>query len=148
MKKTTISRRSFLKAAGLAAAAASLALTGCSSEGASSAAGSGAAGGAVYKVGIVNYVDDASLNQIVASLEARLDEAGAERGVTFNYADYYANAQADQSNLNQIGADLVADGVRHRGGGHPLRLHHAGRCGGYRHPGHLLGGDRPGGGRL
>ena len=111
MKKTTISRRSFLKAAGLAAAAASLALTGCSSEGASSAAGSGAAGGAVYKVGIVNYVDDASLNQIVASLEARLDEAGAERGVTFNYADYYANAQADQSNLNQIGADLVADGV-------------------------------------
>ena len=111
MKKTTISRRSFLKAAGLAAAAASLALTGCSSEGASSAAGSGAAGGAVYKVGIVNYVDDASLNQIVASLEARLDEAGAERGVTFNYADYYSNAQADQSNLNQIGADLVADGV-------------------------------------
>ena len=80
MKKTTISRRSFLKAAGLAAAAASLALTGCSSEGAYSAAGSSAAGGAVYKVGIVNYVDDASLNQIVASLEARLDEAGAERG--------------------------------------------------------------------
>ena len=28
-----------------------------------------------------------------------------------NYADYYANAQADQSNLNQIGADLVADQV-------------------------------------
>ena len=110
MKKTTISRRSFLKAAGLAAAAASLALTGCSSA-SSAASGGSAAGGAVYKVGIVNYVDDASLNQIVASLEARLDEAGAERGVTFNYADYYANAQADQSNLNQIGADLVADGV-------------------------------------
>jgi len=34
-----------------------------------------------------------------------------EKGVTFDYADYYANAQADQTNLNQIGADLVADGV-------------------------------------
>ena len=63
------------------------------------------------KVGIVNYVDHASLNQIVASVEERLDEVGKEKGVTFDYADYYANAQADQTNLNQIGADLVADGV-------------------------------------
>ena len=44
-------------------------------------------------------------------VESRLDELGAEKGVTFDYADYYANAQADQSNLNQIGADLVGDGV-------------------------------------
>ena len=64
-----------------------------------------------FKVGICNYVDDASLNQIVASVESRLDKVGAEKGVTFDYADYYANAQADQSNLNQIGADLVADQV-------------------------------------
>lgn len=120
-----ISRRSFLKAAALSAAAVSaLALTGCgsssSSEAASSAASSAAASseaasaaasGAEFKVGIVNYVDDASLNQIVAAVEAQLDAVGAERGVTFNYADYYSNAQADQSNLNQIGADLVADGV-------------------------------------
>ena len=116
MKHTEmISRRSFLQAAALTAACSALALTGCgsSSSAASSAAGTASAqeGAAVYKVGIVNYVDDASLNQIVASLEARLDEVGAERGVTFNYADYYANAQADQSNLNQIGADLVADEV-------------------------------------
>ena len=112
-----ISRRNFLQAAALSAAALSaMALTGCGSSdsgtASSAAAGSGAAsGGATYKVGIVNYVDDASLNQIVASVEARLDEVGAERGVTFNYADYYSNAQADQSNLNQIGADLVADDV-------------------------------------
>ena len=112
-----ISRRNFLQAAALSAAALSaMALTGCGSSGSgtasSAAAGSGAAsGGTTYKVGIVNYVDDASLNQIVASVEARLDEVGAERGVTFNYADYYSNAQADQSNLNQIGADLVADDV-------------------------------------
>ena len=44
-------------------------------------------------------------------MESRLDKLGAEKGVTFDYADYYANAQADQSNLNQIGADLVGDGV-------------------------------------
>ena len=79
-----ISRRSFLQAAASAAALSALALTGCSSSsGASSAAGgssAASASGTVYKVGIVNYVDDASLNQIVASVEARLDEVGAERG--------------------------------------------------------------------
>lgn len=81
MKHTEmISRRSFLQAAALTAACSALALTGCgsSSSAASSAAGAASAqeGAAVYKVGIVNYVDDASLNQIVASLEARLDEGG------------------------------------------------------------------------
>ena len=117
-----ISRRSFLKAAAAAAVVSALGLTGCGSSGssaaasgtASSAAGSAAAAseaGQTFKVGIVNYGDHASLNQIVASVESRLDEVGAEKGVTFDYADYYANAQADQSNLNQIGADLVADQV-------------------------------------
>ena len=118
-----ISRRSFIKAAMAAAAVSSLALTGCSSSStASSAASSTAASseaasaaaseaGQTFKVGIVNYVDHASLNQIVESVESRLDEIGKEKGVTFDYADYYANAQADQSNLNQIGADLVADDV-------------------------------------
>ena len=115
-----ISRRSFLKATAAAAVVSALGLTGCGSSGssaaasstASSAAGSAAAAseaGQTFKVGIVNYVDHASLNQIVASVESRLDKVGAEKGVTFDYADYYANAQADQSNLNQIGADLVAD---------------------------------------
>lgn len=109
-KMNKISRRSFLKAAAYSAAALSaLALTGCS--GSASDAGSAGASEGGFKVGIVNYVDDASLNQIVASLEARLDEVGAEKGVSFNHKDYYSNAQADQSNLNQIGADLVADKV-------------------------------------
>ena len=113
-----ISRRSFLKATAAAAVVSALGLTGCGSSGssaaasstASSAAGSAAAAseaGQTFKVGIVNYVDHASLNQIVASVESRLDKVGAEKGVTFDYA----NAQADQSNLNQIGADLVADQV-------------------------------------
>ena len=117
-----ISRRSFLKAAMAASAVSALALTGCggaasstagtaSGTAASSEAASSAVAGETFKVGIVNYVDHASLNQIVASVESRLDELGKEKGVTFDYADYYANAQADQTNLNQIGADLVADGV-------------------------------------
>lgn len=65
----------------------------------------------VYKVGIVNYVDDASLNQIINNLEAQLDAKGAELGVVFDYAPYYDNAQADSAVLNQIGADMVADEV-------------------------------------
>ena len=118
---TMISRRSFLKAAMAASAVSALAFTGCggsasstvaaSSTASSAAASAAAKGGQTFKVGIVNYVDHASLNQIVESVESRLDELGAEKGVTFDYADYYANAQADQSNLNQIGADLVGDGV-------------------------------------
>ena len=121
---TMISRRSFLKAAMAASAVSALAFTGCGGSASSTvaasrfcppspppAASAAAEGGQTFKVGIVNYVDHASLNQIVESVESRLDELGAEKGVTFDYADYYANAQADQSNLNQIGADLVGDGV-------------------------------------
>ena len=113
-----ISRRSFLKAASAAAVVSALGLTGCGSSASSTASSaaassvaSSAAAGQTFKVGIVNYVDHASLNQIVESVESRLDEVAKEKGVTFDYADYYANAQADQTNLNQIGADLVADGV-------------------------------------
>ena len=147
---TMISRRSFLKAAMAASAVSALAFTGCggsasSTVAASSTASSAAAeGGQTFKVGIVNYVDHASLNQIVESVESRLDELGAEKGVTFDYADYYANAQADQSNLNQIGADLVGDGVDVIVAvATPTRRNHAGRCGGYRYPRCLLCCHRP-----
>lgn len=112
MKNVTISRRSFLKAAGISAAALGLAACGGAASGSAPASSAGGPTAApVYKVGIANYVDDPSLNQIVANLEAKLDKVGAELGVTFNYADYYSNAQADAGNLNQIGADFVADQV-------------------------------------
>ena len=46
--------------------------------------GSGeAAEGKVYRIGICNYVDDASLNQIVENIQTRLDELGEENGVAF-----------------------------------------------------------------
>lgn len=83
-------------------------MTAC---GSTTASNNTASTGKTYKVGIVNYVDDASLNQIVENIEAELDAKGEELGVTFNYADYYENAQADSSVLNQIAADLIADDV-------------------------------------
>ena len=64
-----------------------------------------------YKVGIVQYVDDASLNQITENIEKELDAKAEELGATFNYADYFSNAQADSSVLNQIASDLMADQV-------------------------------------
>ncbi|MCD8090162.1 MAG: ABC transporter substrate-binding protein [Clostridiales bacterium] len=70
-----------------------------------------AADGAVYKVGIVQYVDDASLNQIEKAIEEELTAKGEELGVTFNFADYTYNGQADSTTLNQIAAGLVADEV-------------------------------------
>lgn len=85
----------------------SLAACGGSNGGTSTPSGDGT----VYKVGIVNYVDDASLNQIINNLEAQLDAKGEELGVTFNYADYYDNAQADATVLNQIGENMIADDV-------------------------------------
>lgn len=72
---------------------------------------SGAEEGAVYKVGIVQYVDDASLNQIEAAIEAELDAKAAELGVTFDYSDYTHNGQADSTTLNQIAAELIASEV-------------------------------------
>ena len=65
--------------------------------------------GSVFKIGICNYVDDASLNQIVDNLEARLDELAEELGVTFEYD--YDNCQADSTVMNQIIADFMADDV-------------------------------------
>lgn len=67
--------------------------------------------GDVYKVGIVNYVDDASLNQIVENIQKELDAKGEELGVIFDYENYYDNAQGDSSVLNQIAADQVANNV-------------------------------------
>ena len=69
------------------------------------------ADGAVYKVGIVQFVDDASLNQIEAAIEKELDARAAELGVTFDYGDYTYNGQADSTVLNQIASELNASEV-------------------------------------
>ena len=56
-------------------------------------------------------MDDASLNQINSALCAQLDAKGEELGVTFDYADYNFNGQADSTMLNQIAQQLIAEEV-------------------------------------
>ncbi len=63
----------------------------------------------VYKVGICNYVDDASLNQIVENIQSRLKEIGDEKGVTFEIS--YDNCNADATVMEQIISNFIADGV-------------------------------------
>ena len=62
-----------------------------------------------YKVGICNYVDDASLNQIVDNITTRLDAIALERDVTFDID--YQNCNADASVMNQIIANFIANDV-------------------------------------
>ena len=63
--------------------------------------------GASFKVGICNFVDDASLNQIVENIQARLAEIGAEKGVSFEIL--YDNCNADASVMQQIIANFFAE---------------------------------------
>ena len=63
----------------------------------------------VYKVGICNYVDDASLNQIVENIQSRLKEIGAEKGVTIEVS--YDNCNADATVMEQIISNFIADDV-------------------------------------
>ena len=67
--------------------------------------------GTTYKVGIAQYVDDASLNQIVKAVQEELDAKGEELGVTFDYEDYTYNGQADSTVMNQIASDMIAEDV-------------------------------------
>lgn len=64
-----------------------------------------------YKVGIIQYVDDASLNQIEAAIEERLTEASNEGEDTYTFEGYVYNGQADSTTLLQIAMQLVADEV-------------------------------------
>ncbi|MBO5283942.1 MAG: ABC transporter substrate-binding protein [Lachnospiraceae bacterium] len=81
----------------------SLAACGSESEEASGSAGK------TYSVGICNYVDDASLNQIVANIESQLQALGEANGVTFEIS--YDNCNADANVLSQIIANFIADDV-------------------------------------
>lgn len=93
--------------------------------------------GKTYKVGIVQFVDDASLNQIEAAIEAELDAKATELGVTFDYTLY--NGQGDATTLNQIGCRARRQGCGpHRPDRDPGREDHAVRHRGHRDPHRLL----------
>ena len=62
-----------------------------------------------YKIGICNYVDDASLNKIVASVKTRLGTLAAENNVTFDIS--LDNCNADANLLSQIISNFEADRV-------------------------------------
>ena len=64
---------------------------------------------ATYKIGICNYVDDASLNQIVDNIQTQLAAIEADKGVKFEIS--YDNCNADANVLTQIVSNFIADGV-------------------------------------
>lgn len=115
MKNPTFIKRALTL---MTAAAVMLTMAACGTSGSAASAASGSAAvsadaetGTTYKVGIVKFVDDASLDQIEKAIQDELDVKSAELGVTFDYADYTKNGQADATTLNQIASDLIADGV-------------------------------------
>ncbi|MBR2781096.1 MAG: ABC transporter [Eubacteriaceae bacterium] len=63
----------------------------------------------VYKIGICNYVPNASLDQIEENIVAALDEIASEKGVVFEYDRQ--NCNADANVLNQIIANFIANEV-------------------------------------
>lgn len=98
------------------ASSTSSASSGSSSSGASESSvssekstASEESSGASYTIGICNYVDDASLNQIVENINARLAEIESEQGITINVK--YDNCNADANVMNQIIANFAADNV-------------------------------------
>ena len=125
MKKRTMTKKFF---ALTAAAALALSLAACSNSAAQTTNQSQSgdditsqepdaddsssvqpAGDAVYTVAIIKQMDHASLNEIAAAIEARLDEIAAENGVTITYTT--TSGQGDQTTLMQLADQAIADGV-------------------------------------
>ena len=64
---------------------------------------------AEYTIGICNFVDDASLNQICDNIQNQLDAIAKDKNVKFNIE--YDNCNADSNVLSQIIANFEADNV-------------------------------------
>lgn len=62
-----------------------------------------------FRIGICNYVDDASLNQIVENIQTRLTEISEETGVQFEID--YDNCNADATVMEQIIANFQSNGA-------------------------------------
>ena len=66
-------------------------------------------GKTVYEIGICNYVDDASLNQIYENIVSRLEELGQKNNV--NFVVNYDNPNADANVMAQIITNFIVDEV-------------------------------------
>ncbi len=102
-----------------AASVLALAVTACGTSGGTAApaetaatetAAADAAEKTVYKVAIVKQLDHASLDEIADAITAELDALAVENGVEINYGDVYSG-QNDQTTLQQIGSQAIADNV-------------------------------------
>lgn len=62
-----------------------------------------------FKIGICNFVKDASLDQIVENIKAQFDLIAEEKGVTFQILE--DNCMADAAVMEQIIADFLAQEV-------------------------------------
>ena len=111
MKKSNMKK--FLTASLSMAMAVSLsACTGAGSAGSSvsnsSSSPDGSSGGESYKIAVVRQLDHASMNEIQEAIIAELEAKEAELGISIEYGDF--NGNNDPSTLNQIGAQILADG--------------------------------------
>lgn len=84
-------------------------LTACGNNNTDDAGSAASTASKTYTIGICNYVDDASLNQIVDSMEAQLETVGKENDIAFDIS--YDNCNADANVMNQIISDYIADDV-------------------------------------
>lgn len=64
----------------------------------------------VYKVGILQFMDHPSLNQIEQNVEKELDALSNDE-VRYEYKPYTLNGQGDSATLNQMAAKLLDDKV-------------------------------------
>ncbi len=65
--------------------------------------------GKTFKVGIVQFVSHASLDQIEKAIEEELSAKAEETGATIEFEVH--NGEADASNLTQIASQLISDNV-------------------------------------
>ena len=67
--------------------------------------------GQTFKIGICNYVDDASLNQIVSNIEKQLKKIEKDSDGAVSFEVTTENCMADATVLDQIIANFIADDV-------------------------------------
>ena len=84
-----------------------LALVACGKKGEETKANSNAK---VYKVGILQFMDHPSLNQIEENIEKEFDALSNDE-VRYEYKPYTLNGQGDSATLNQMAAKLLDDKV-------------------------------------
>ncbi len=104
MKKLTAAAVSVSMALSLAACSNGGGQTGSASSGSAAPSGDG------YKIAVVKQLDHASLDEIANAITARLDAIAEENNITIDY-QVYSGQDGSQDLLNQIGTQVIADGV-------------------------------------